>query len=90
MFGTLIVLLPCPHAGGDLVLRHNGEECNFSTTSKALRGVQWLTFYADVERKLRAVTSGSLGTAPSSYITSSASRVTRRFPRRRPRPRVQC
>lgn len=58
MFGTLVITLPCPHEGGNLVATHRGETQVFETASPAPTEIQWFAFYADVEHALQLVTSG--------------------------------
>lgn len=55
MFGTLVICLPSPHTGGDLVLRHAGKEVTYQT-SEAQPSV--LCWYSDVHHEVLPVTSG--------------------------------
>ncbi|PRW55927.1 2OG-Fe(II) oxygenase family [Chlorella sorokiniana] len=63
--GSLVVCLPCgPHQGGDLVLRHQGQEHRWST-AEAVAGaaagaphLQWCAFFADVEHEVLPVSAG--------------------------------
>jgi predicted 2-oxoglutarate/Fe(II)-dependent dioxygenase YbiX len=62
MFGSLVVLMPFDHTGGELILRHRGREFTFDgcallenapTTSAA-----YVAFFSDVEHEVTEVTSG--------------------------------
>ncbi|KAF7574171.1 P4Hc domain containing protein [Pyrenophora tritici-repentis] len=56
-FGSLVVCLPCPHEGGQLVVRHQGQVTVFDWSGPA-RDVQWAAFYSDCEHEVLEVTSG--------------------------------
>ena len=65
MFGTLVLVLPAPHEGGELIIRHNGKEWTFDS-AKALSEVSsspqvhigYATFFSDVEHEVKPVRSG--------------------------------
>lgn len=69
-FGSLVVCLPVEHEGGQLKVRHRGEETTFdwsATPGKADEkkggpngnaAVQWAAFYSDCEHEVLEVTSG--------------------------------
>ena len=61
MFGSLVVVLPAPHEGGELALRHDGKEWTFDAT-KLLAGrtdaVAYVAFFSDVEHEVLPVRSG--------------------------------
>ncbi|KAL0575720.1 hypothetical protein V5O48_006254 [Marasmius crinis-equi] len=61
MFGSLVVVFPTPHTGGDLVLRHDGKEFTFDS-GKVLAGsvdtIAFVAFFSDVEHEVLPVTSG--------------------------------
>lgn len=62
MFGSLVVLLPFDHEGGNLLLRHNGHEYNFDGFAllKDVPSVSaaYIAFFGDVEHEVAQVTSG--------------------------------
>jgi hypothetical protein len=60
MVGTVLVNLPCPHAGGALVVKHNGteEKFNFAAQSEESGIVQWAGFYSDCLLEVKPVTLG--------------------------------
>ncbi|KAI0048444.1 hypothetical protein FA95DRAFT_1037194 [Auriscalpium vulgare] len=62
MFGSLVVTLPTPHAGGALVLRHGGEEWTVDAATALAEApapsVAFVTFFSDVEHEVLPVTSG--------------------------------
>ena len=59
MFATLVVCLPSRHAGGRLIVRHDGQT---ATIDFAKQGgefeTQYAAFYADCEHEIKPVTSG--------------------------------
>ncbi|KAK3346421.1 hypothetical protein B0T25DRAFT_461040 [Lasiosphaeria hispida] len=55
MFGTLVICLPSPHEGGDLVLKHRGEKKVFKTSEIQPSLACW---YSDVLHEVLPVTSG--------------------------------
>lgn len=56
MFGTLVVCLPCPHEGGDLVVKHCGRTWTFKTSEHPEGSVA--AWYSDVSHEVLPVTSG--------------------------------
>lgn len=56
-FGTLVILLPGKAAGGDLVVRHGGEEETFSIPT-GKKKCTWVAYFADVEHEVKPVTKG--------------------------------
>ena len=64
MFGSLVVVFPTFHEGGDLLLRHRGREWIFNS-GKALAGaandqlsIGYVAFFSDIEHEVAPVTSG--------------------------------
>ncbi|KAF4483603.1 2OG-Fe(II) oxygenase superfamily [Fusarium agapanthi] len=55
MFGTLVVNLPSPHTGGDVVLKHCGEKVKYSSSKQEASCAAW---YSDVHHEVLPVTSG--------------------------------
>jgi hypothetical protein len=59
MVATLVVALPAVHAGGELVVSHEGKTQVISMTGAAMgREVSYAAFYADCDHEVRKVTSG--------------------------------
>ena len=58
MFATLVVVLPSDHAGGELVVRHDGREATLDLAEGDLGVARWAAFYADCQHELRPVRSG--------------------------------
>ncbi len=58
MFATLVVVLPSEHAGGELVVRHDGREATLDMATSDLGLAQWAAFYADCQHELRPLRSG--------------------------------
>ncbi|KAK0716561.1 hypothetical protein B0T21DRAFT_425871 [Apiosordaria backusii] len=55
MFGTLVIALPSPHQGGDVVVKHCGQTMTFKTSEHPQSFVCW---YSDVSHEVLPVTSG--------------------------------
>ena len=60
MVATLVVVLPSEFKGGELVVRHEGEEKAFDFNSKknAAFEIHYAAFYADCEHEIRPLRSG--------------------------------
>ncbi|OAL43424.1 hypothetical protein IQ07DRAFT_579984 [Pyrenochaeta sp. DS3sAY3a] len=60
--GSLVVCLPLSHEGGQLVVRHAGNEIEFdwsdSGNEKKPSRISWAAFYSDCEHEVLEVTSG--------------------------------
>ena len=55
MFGTLVFCLPSAHEGGELLLSHNGQRYNFTSSQFQPSFAAW---YSDVRHEIKEVTSG--------------------------------
>ncbi|KAK4195620.1 hypothetical protein QBC40DRAFT_269163 [Triangularia verruculosa] len=55
MFGTLVIALPSPHTGGNVVVKHCGRKDTFKTSDSAQSYVCW---YSDVIHEVLPVLSG--------------------------------
>ena len=59
MFGTLVIGLPSPHTGGELVIRFDDREEIVDLSSAASNfKMPYVAFYADCEHEIKPVTSG--------------------------------
>lgn len=58
MFGTLVVILPAHHRGGELILRHSDREVRFSTENIDISGIAFAAFYADCEHEVLPIKEG--------------------------------
>jgi len=58
MFGTLVVCLPSPHRGGDVVLTHSKDLHEFKTAPHSDFGMSFAAWYSDVLHEVKPVTSG--------------------------------
>jgi hypothetical protein len=56
-FGSLVVCLPSPHSGGELVVRHQKRGREFCWGG-FVSSVQWAAFYSDCEHEVLEVESG--------------------------------
>ncbi len=59
MFGTLVIVLPSAHRGGELVIRHAGREATVNLSVAEVSEVSFVAFYADCEHEVRPITAGS-------------------------------
>lgn len=41
MFGTLVICLPSPHEGGDVILKHGGQVGKFTSSTREMSAVAW-------------------------------------------------
>jgi len=62
MVGSLVVVFPTPHSGGELVLRHGKNEWTFDgaslISSQPSPSIAYIAFYGDIEHEVLKVTSG--------------------------------
>ncbi len=58
MVATLVIALPSAHAGGELIVRHEGREVQVDFGAEGRFAMQYAAFYADCEHEVRPVTSG--------------------------------
>jgi len=58
MFATLVVVLPSPHDGGDLVVRHAGQEARLSLRCTDPAEAAFAAFYADCVHEVLPITQG--------------------------------
>ena len=59
MFGTLLIVLPSPHAGGEVAVRHAGREMTIDLSGGDVDELEFAAFYADCEHEVRPVTRGN-------------------------------
>ncbi|KAI0648568.1 hypothetical protein C8Q79DRAFT_905529, partial [Trametes meyenii] len=65
MLGSLVVVLPTPHEGGALLLRHEGRQWSFDSAgifddlhSDAINHIAYVAFFGDVDHEVAPVKSG--------------------------------
>ena len=62
MLGSLVIIYPTPHKGGELVLRHKDREWKFDpktlTVFQNSPSLAYVAFYSDIEHEVLKVTSG--------------------------------
>jgi len=58
MVATMVIALPSAHKGGELIVRHDGQEIVVDFGPESSFKTQYAAFYADCEHEVRAVTSG--------------------------------
>ena len=61
-FGSLVIVLPTPHEGGALLLRHRGHEWIFDygqeLAAQGQSSIGYVAFFSDVEHEVAPVASG--------------------------------
>lgn len=58
MFATLVVVLPSPFTGGELVIRHKGHEARLDLRRDEPSEIAWAAFYADCRHEVLPIASG--------------------------------
>jgi predicted 2-oxoglutarate/Fe(II)-dependent dioxygenase YbiX len=58
MFATLVIVLPSAHSGGELVVRHLGQEKTLDLRPEDPSEIGFAAFYADCVHEVRPVVSG--------------------------------
>ncbi|OQD67640.1 hypothetical protein PENPOL_c003G00358 [Penicillium polonicum] len=56
--GSLVVCLPSPFKGGNLVVQHEGKQVAFDWSHQSASAIQWAAFYSDCEHQIETVTEG--------------------------------
>ncbi|CAG7952459.1 unnamed protein product [Penicillium salamii] len=70
--GSLVVCLPSPFKGGNLIVRHHGKEVDFDWSQHSETTIQWAAFYSDCEHEIKPVTEGERITLTYNlYITKT-------------------
>jgi hypothetical protein len=59
MFGTLVIVLPSLHSGGEVVVRHAGRKVVLDLATTDVSQLNYAAFYADCEHAVRPVTDGN-------------------------------
>ena len=58
MVATLVVSLPVPGEGGEIIVRHKGRETSIEMSVNEPSELAWAAFYADCEHEIRPVSEG--------------------------------
>jgi len=58
MFATLVVVLPCDYSGGELIIRHRGEEVRVDLHRDEPSEAAFAAFYADCLHEVLPIASG--------------------------------
>lgn len=58
MVGTLVLVWPSPHIGGELVVRHGSEQAHFASQHLQADAIRWCAFYADCRHEVLPVAEG--------------------------------
>ena len=77
MFGSLVLCLPCPFAGGQLVIKHrSGQQVyDWGANSSNSNRIQWAAFYSDCTHEVMPVTEGTrLTVTYNLYVDSMTAR----------------
>ncbi|OQD86871.1 hypothetical protein PENSOL_c084G03942 [Penicillium solitum] len=56
--GSLVVCLPSPFKGGNLIVQHEGKQVTFDWSHQSASAIQWAAFYSDCEHEIETVTEG--------------------------------
>src|SRR5260370_3619452 len=59
MFGTLVIVLPSPHSGGELIIRHGPREVTVDLSSPEVSDLTFAAFYADWEHQVKPIAHGN-------------------------------
>jgi hypothetical protein len=58
MFGTLVIVLPSFHRGGELIIRHSEQESIIDLSYQEGSQLTFAAFYADCEHEVKPITEG--------------------------------
>lgn len=56
--GTIVIVLPTKHTGGDLIIKHQDQSWTFQSDSIPANTIGWTAFYNDCPHQVQPVTSG--------------------------------
>ena len=59
MVGTLVIVLPSLHRGGELIVRHAGREVPLNLAPNDVSEVAWAAFYADCAHEVQPIIEGN-------------------------------
>jgi hypothetical protein len=59
MFGTLVIVLPSIHSGGELIIRHAGKEVSIDFSQLEVSEIGFAAFYADCEHEVQPIIEGN-------------------------------
>jgi 2OG-Fe(II) oxygenase superfamily len=59
MVATLVVVLPCPHIGGDLLIRHNKDKHRFVSENLDADSIKCVAFYSDCQHEIEKIKEGT-------------------------------
>jgi len=59
MFGTLVIVLPSDHTGGELVVTHGNRKVTLSLANNEVSAIHYAAFYADCEHEVKPILSGT-------------------------------
>ncbi|EGC32995.1 hypothetical protein DICPUDRAFT_98697 [Dictyostelium purpureum] len=58
MFGTLVIVLPSSHKGGDLIIKHGNKSVTLNLENDQLNQLKYSSFYSDCQHEVKPITSG--------------------------------
>ncbi|KAF7527554.1 hypothetical protein PCG10_002517 [Penicillium crustosum] len=56
--GSLVVCLPAPFQGGNLIVQNEGKQVVFDWSHQSASAIQWAAFYSDCGHEIETVTEG--------------------------------
>ncbi|GAQ83509.1 hypothetical protein KFL_001510120 [Klebsormidium nitens] len=74
-FGTLMIVLPAAHSGGELIVRYAGQESTFSVARDGLYNIHCAAFFAGCEHEILPVRTGFLLTLVYDLVTQGSTSV---------------
>lgn len=76
MLATLIMVLPSPHIGGTLTIKHQGREVKCKSENINSTDVKFIAFYSDCQHKVQKIVDGYRVVATYNLIAKSTSIIT--------------
>ena len=58
MMASLVLVLPSPHIGGDLVIKHHDEQHRFVSEQLSSNKIKTIAFYADCQHEVKKIKQG--------------------------------
>lgn len=90
MVATLVLVLPCEHSGGALVIEHQGTQKRFSTTQPKQDKITAFAFYADCQHEIKPVTSGYRVSLTYNLVLEGANTAANNIDQDAPQIKAMC
>lgn len=78
MLATLVIVLPSPHIGGALKIKHYGEEVECKSENINATDIKFIAFYSDCQHEVERIVDGYRVVATYNLIAESSAKIAER------------